>query len=286
MIRILIAPTTFEILASQDGQNPYIHSDGPLSKTKACTQHASLARTLSESRVYTLNPTTVFLPDIVFSANAGLALPRLASPCVLLPNMKYAQRKDELPFLQTMFQSLRIRTIPYPGKEPFEGQAELKWFHGGRKAVCGYGHRSTRKTFKELDAFFKQLYGIRNAPELLILPIASEDFYHLDFAMFEYAKDSSEVNRCIVHRRAFSTTSLQRLRTFLGHDNVTVLDTEDTFCLNAIADGPHMITHTLTDPTLKRRLETWTGLRVLQVPITEFEKSGGSVRCMVLDILA
>jgi N-dimethylarginine dimethylaminohydrolase len=284
MIRILIAPTTFEILPSQDGQNPYIHEED-LSKKKAQTQHASLARTLSKAYVYTLPPITVSLPDIVFTANAGLALPRLASPCVLLPNMKYAQRKDELPYLHTMFQSLGIQTIPYLGKEPFEGQAELKWFHGGRKAVCGYGHRSTRKTFTELDTFFKRLYGIRNAPELLILPLASEDYYHLDIAMFEYAKDSLEVNRCIVHERAFSTKSLQRLRAFLGYDNVMVLDTEDAFCLNAIADGPHMITHKLTDPTLKRRLETWTGLRVLQVPTTEFEKSGGSVRCMVLDVV-
>jgi len=64
-----------------------------------------------------------------------------------------------------------------------------------------------------------------------------------------------------------------------------VIDTADSFCLNAIIDGPNMITHKLTDPSLKPLFEAKTGRRVIEVPTTEFEESGGSVRCMTLDIL-
>jgi N-dimethylarginine dimethylaminohydrolase len=54
--------------------------------------------------------------------------------------------------------------------------------------------------------------------------------------------------------------------------------------LNAVHDGPNLITHKLTDPSLKERLESITGLKVKQIDTTQFEKSGGSVRCMTLTL--
>jgi N-dimethylarginine dimethylaminohydrolase len=279
MIRLLIAPTTFEILPMQHGQNPYIAAKDTTNTKIVKTEHNKLVRTLSKSVLYTL-PVTKALPDIVFVANGGLALPRLKSPLILLPNMKFPQRKVELPFLRNMLAELGVATMEYPGHEPFEGQAELKWFDGGRKDVCGYGHRSTLKTFKELDAFFKKLYGPTQSPELLVLELTSADYYHLDVAMCEY-----DGTKCLVHKRSMSPTSMRRLKAFLGPANVTVIDTPDSFCLNAVIDGSQMITHRLTDPTLKPLFERLTGRRVVQVPTTEFEKSGGSVRCMTLDLL-
>jgi N-dimethylarginine dimethylaminohydrolase len=216
------------------------------------------------------------LPDIVFMANSGLSLPRLRNPLILLPRMKFPHRQQELPLLKSLFQHLGVPTLDYPGVEPFEGQAELQWFDGGRKAVCGYGFRSTKQTYVELDRLFTTLYG-KEKPELLVLKIASPDFYHLDVAMLNYD------NRCIVHRRAFSDTSLRKLERFLGKQNVTVLETPDRFCLNAIVDGSRLITHKLTDPSLKPLLHKWTGRTVHEIDVSEFEKSGGSVRCLVLD---
>jgi N-dimethylarginine dimethylaminohydrolase len=262
----------------QHGQNPYIATRPHIQNEKAATQHKELATVFEHRIICTLPDTKVRLPDIVFVANGGLALPRLRPPLVLLPNMKFAQRKAELPFLRDMFLQLGIPTMDYPGSEPFEGQAELKWFDGGRRAICGYGHRSTRRTFNELDTLFKQLYGSA-APELLVLPLASADYYHLDVAMCEY-----DDTKCLVHARAFSPASMRQLKTFLGSDNVTVIDTKDSFCLNAVLDDSVMITHHLTDPALAPLFEKVTGRRIVQMPTTEFEKSGGSVRCMTLDL--
>ena len=290
MRRLLIEPSTFEILPIQDKQNPYIEIKHHVNRARVAQQHEELVQTLAKGPngviVYRLpSPLSVKLPDIVFTANGALSLPRLAEPLILLPIMKYPQRKAELPFLSTMFAALGIRTMDYPGREPFEGQAELKWFDGGRKAVCGYGHRSTKRTFEELDELFGTLYGPNKKPTLLVLPLASADYYHLDVAMCEYAPSGSlTITKCLVHKRAFSDASHAALRAFLGPENVTVLDTIDSFCLNAVIDGPIMITHKLTDPALKPLFERLTGRRVVQVPTTEFEKSGGSVRCMTLDI--
>ena len=268
----------------QHGQNPYIDVHHDIRNKTVANEHKALIAALQNPLIYHLPVTKTHLPDIVFVANGGLALPRLGQPLILLPNMKWPQRQAELPFLRQMYASLGLPMMEYPGKEPFEGQAELKWFYGGRKAVCGYGHRSTRKTFTELATLFKRLYGTR-APELLVLPLASADYYHLDVAMCEYPNAAGVIDRCIVHRRALSPASHKRLAAFLGPSKVTVLDTEDSFCLNAVIDGPNMITHKLTDPVLKPMFERLTGRRVIEVPTQEFERSGGSVRCMTLDLL-
>ncbi len=280
MIRVFIDASTFDILPIQYNENPYIDINSHQSKHKSIKQHENLVQsfTASPTIVCKLPRHSAPLSDIVFCADAGLSLPRLGRPLLLLPSMKYKHRQDELPYLKHFFKSIQLDTIDYPGNEPFEGQAELKWFHGGRKAVCGYGYRSTKKTFVELDRLFQKLYG-KEKPELLMIRLVSPLYYHLDIAMLEY-----DDKRCIVHRRAISAASLRKLEHFLGKEHVTVLDTPDSFCLNAVVDGTHLITHKLTEPHLKSKLESITGLTVKQVDTSEFEKSGGSVRCMTLDI--
>ena len=281
MIRILISASSFEILPIQDGQNPYINVsyDATAHKHRIENEHARVvhAFTASPTILCELPARTAHLPDIVFMANAGLSLPRLSHPLLLLPNMKYKQRNAELPYLRTIYKKIGLPVLEYPGKEPFEGQAELKWFDGGRKAICGYGHRSTKQTFVELDRLFQTLYGSDN-PELLVIRLISPDYYHLDVAMLEYD------NKCIVHKRSVTPASLRKIEAFLGKQNVTILDTTDSFCLNAIVDGAHLLTHRLTDPTLKPLFESLTGRSVKQVDTSEFEKSGGSIRCMTLDV--
>jgi len=282
MIRVFIDASHFEILPIQHGQNPYIYESYDANKCQQIIkkQHTNVvnAFTASPSIVGTLPVVTCPLPDIVFMANAGLSLPRLSKPLLLLPNMKYKQRQDELPYLKKIYHDMKLQTVDYPGKEPFEGQAELKWFDGGRKAICGYGHRSTKQTFVELDQFFEKIYGAHK-PELLMVCLVSSYYYHLDVAMLEY-----DDTKCIIHKHSVTPTTLRRIERFLGKENVTVINTTDSFCLNAVIDGSHLITHKLSDPSLKKKLESLTHRTVKEIDTSEFEKSGGSVRCMTLDI--
>jgi N-dimethylarginine dimethylaminohydrolase len=281
MIRVCIEPNTFEITSMQDKQNPYIDVHSTVNRREVEKEHHALTRQFI-SPVYIYKAEATRLPDLVFVANGGLSLPRLPEPCVLLPYMKYSQRKRELPFLRMMFRELGVQTIDFPGSSlaPFEGQAELKWFHGGTLAVGGYGHRSTKKSFEILTTLLTRIYTHHGLtpPKILAIPLESDDYYHLDVAMLEYG------NQCIVHKRAFSEHSLTLLRKFLGPKNVHVLDTKDSFCLNSIVDGNTLITHKITDAKAKRALASLTGLRIKEVDTTEFERSGGSVRCMTLDI--
>ena len=281
MLRVAIEPNTFIIKKSQDNQNPYCHHS-PIDKKTVKRQHDELLKELPALLSVKVEP-HVSVSDIVFVANGGLSLPRLSYPAVILPYMKYAQRKRELSYLKALFQALGVKNISFPGSQdaPFEGQAELKWFHGGTKAICGYGYRSTEKTFQILERLLTQIYmaeGLR-PPELLVVPIECFDYYHLDVAMLEY-----DDTKCILHKKAFSVKSIGKIKKFLGAANVTVLDTLDSFCLNAVVDGKRLVTHKLQEVGLKERLEKITGKQIHQVDTSEFEKSGGSVRCMVLDI--
>lgn len=281
MMRLMVDdPYTYEILPMQKGQNPYIdiQYDAAHNKTTISTQYHRVLASFREILLGPLPPRDVHLPDIVFVANGGLSLPRLGRALVVLPNMKFPQRQAELPSLREMFRILGIPTVDYPGREPFEGQAELKWFHGGKRCIGGYGHRASKKAFDELAVFFRKVYGA-DAPEMLVVRLASPEFYHLDVAMFEH-----DDSKCILHRGAFSAASLKKIEQFLGADNVCVIDTDDHFCLNAVIDGDRVITHHLTDPKIKPLIEERTGRTVHQCATTEFEKSGGSVRCMTLDV--
>jgi len=276
-MRLLIKPTTFEILDIQRGQNNYIEfpePKGTITK-KALKQHASLAEKVTDAVVYEINGTPT-LPDLVFVANGGFRL--WGIPLVILPNMKFQQRKDELPHLKNIFKDIGITTVEFPSSDPFEGQAEAKWFNEGKLLVCGYGHRSTKKSFKVLGGMLKTIYEANGvaAPKLLVLPLESSDYYHLDVAMLEFG------DSCIVHKRAFSAASIKKLKAAIN-GTVHIIDTNDSFCLNAVVQGNELLTHKVSD-SVKKELEDITGLKVVQNDTSVFEKSGGSVRCMIFDL--
>jgi N-dimethylarginine dimethylaminohydrolase len=275
---VSIKPTTFEVTPGQYGQNEYIDINARIDRTKFMKQHKELENAFSSIITYTLNDVHESLPDIVFIANGGLSLPRI-SRTIILPNMKYEQRKRELPYLMGIYNDLGLNMIPFPN-EIFEGQAELKWFHGGTLAVGGYGFRSTRKSFTVLNKLLSSIYSQKGLqpPKLLVLKLEDPLYYHLDVAMLEY-----DDTKCIVHKKAFSAESIASLKKFLGSKNVSVIDVEDSICLNAVVDGDTLVTHKL-DKKDKKLLEDLTKRKVHEVNTSEFEKSGGSVRCMTLQI--
>lgn len=283
MRHILIKPTTFGIHPYQINQNPYIIPSHQVMK-RAMKEHSELVSKVAGADVYTVakadHANQVDIPDIVFVANGGFSLRGLPEPIVVLPQMKYKQRKDELPFLMEIFADQGLNMVEFPSDEPFEGQAEAKWFHGTDLLICGYGHRSTKKSFDVLDSLLKKIYKLygKKSPKILALPLESADYYHLDVAMLEFGDDS-----CIVHKRAFSPASIKKLEKALGKRKVHVIDTDDKFCLNAVVQGRMLFTH-IVSKEVKDYLEKITGLKIVQTNTDVFEKSGGSVRCMIMDI--
>jgi N-dimethylarginine dimethylaminohydrolase len=87
-------------------------------------------------------------------------------------------------------------------------------------------------------------------------------------------------------KQAFSSQDIQRIKTFLGPSNVLVLDTPDLFLCNSIVLKDRILVNKPMIPDLAtyRQIEAFTGKKIHVLDTSEFNKSGGGIRCMVLAI--
>jgi N-dimethylarginine dimethylaminohydrolase len=180
MLRISIEPNTFNLYGYQDKENIYLDASKKINIKKAYEQYTRLSKAFHTMVSYTIKDAHDDISDIIFVANGGLSIPGIPNT-IILPYMKYRHRQEELPYLKRMYKDLGLHTIQFPGNAStvFEGQAELKWFHGGTKAICGYGFRATKKAFSVLKKLLDNLYKKHGlAPlEILTIPIASPNYY-------------------------------------------------------------------------------------------------------------
>jgi len=278
MYHITVSPDTFELTKTQEGQNPYIDLTATPDPQTAARQHNNLLDELNRNVHFKLK-TKSHIPDMVFVASLGLSLPRLPEPVVVLPNMRFSSRKRELRYAKEIFEDLRIKTVALPKDCVFEGQGETKWFDSGQLLVVGYGFRSSKETVTALRTLLTEVYNSYGVtpPTVLGVKLKSPDFYHLDMAMLAYSPTGA-----IVQERAFSPATVDRLRQEIG--TVTVAKTEDRFAMNAIVEQDKIICHAPMDPAIKTLLEGLSGLPLVECDVSEFEKSGGSIRCLVFDV--
>jgi N-dimethylarginine dimethylaminohydrolase len=281
MYHITIKPETYSFDKELVDQHPYCEKHTKIDKQEAYRQHKTLCLNLENTLKFAMYRKDEFLPDIVFISSAGLSLPRLPEPLIILPNMKYAQRKAELPYIKEIFKELKIKTIDFPDKAPFEGQSECKWFHGGDLLIVGYGFRNNKETVNTLKNLLTEIYTTYGLvpPTVLGIRLKIFDYYRLDMAMLE----TSELS-CIIHVNSIKDRDLYKLEKELGKSHIKIIDTYDKFCLNSVINGDSLLTHKLHNPELKRFLEMETGKTVVEIDTSEYEKTGGSVRCLVFDI--
>jgi N-dimethylarginine dimethylaminohydrolase len=190
--------------------------------------------------------------------------------------MKYISRAKETPFIKKQMVKLGIKTVQFPRTEVFEGQGESKWFLEGKLLVLGYGYRSTANTVKLLQHILDRIYSSYNVypPLVLGVKMAHPNFYHLDIALCPISE-----NCCLLHEG--SITSTKKLEKFI---DVVVMKTTDPFALNMVVMPTKIITHKLKYPRDKQFIEKHTHKPVVEVDVSEFEKSGGSVSCMTFKL--
>jgi N-dimethylarginine dimethylaminohydrolase len=216
------------------------------------------------------------MPDIVFVANAGLVLPRLPEKVIIMSHMKFPSRQKETAPLKKAFDEIGFKTVDFPN-EVFEGQGEAHWFHNGRLLLVGYGQRCTAKSVTMLRRLIGQIYrsyGVE-PPMVIGVQLESPYLYHLDMAML-----AVNATTAVVHEAAFSKASIRKLKTFVKLAQIRV---DDPFCLNGICTASKLYVHTL-NPAIYNLLKAITGLAIVENDVSEFEKAGGSVRCMVLSV--
>ena len=159
MYRIAIKPTTFNLTNDIIDQHPYGKKDSKVNLKDASIQHETLMQHIPKVIEFSVKKTPD-VPDLVFFASAGLSLPRLPEAVVILPWMKFTQRRNEIIYKKEIFDDLQVKTVQFPGHEnaPFEGQVETKWFQNGAILAVGYGYRSSKDSVALLQKLINEIY--------------------------------------------------------------------------------------------------------------------------------
>jgi N-dimethylarginine dimethylaminohydrolase len=257
---LMCAPDYFDI---EYEINPWMHLDDQVDPKRARHQWEQLHRTYVDRlgwKVELIAPVE-HLPDMVFTANGGLVI----DGKVALPRFRQPEREGETPYFQSWFRAYDL-TMFQP-KHDFEGEGDaLVW----RDFIfAGFPWRSDRPVHREIGEYFGR--------RVVSLQLTDARFYHLDTALTIVDDDT-----VALYPRAFTAQSLAALASVVPH----IIEATDrdamAYGLNAISDGTNIVLSDgavdLHDVYRKR------GMNVCPTPISEFQKSGGGVKCLTLEL--
>lgn len=207
------------------------------------------------------------MPDMVFTANAGLVA-AFSGKKVILSRFMHKERQGEEQYYEKWFREHGYHCHSVPSGSAFEGAGDAVFYKD--RMLIGYGFRTD----------FSSLHHVGEIMEMEYLPLEliNRHFYHLDTCL-QYIED---VNLIIYYPDAFSPESIKKIED-LPSDILRLSDKDAfSFVCNSISIGRNLLLYECSK-TLSDKLREY-GLKIIKIDVSEFLKSGGSVRCMVLSI--
>lgn len=205
------------------------------------------------------------VPDMVFTANAGLVLDKT----VVLSRFLHKERQGEEPFFRQWFEEQGFTVRELPKDLPFEGAGDALLDRERRWLWAGYGFRSNINS----HSLISQWLDI----EVLSLRLTDERFYHLDTCFCPLS------NGCLLYYpAAFDTYSRRMIEMRIPEEKRIEIEESDAvnFACNAVNIHQTIILNQASK-ALRCRLET-LGLEIIETPLTEFLKAGGAAKCLTL----
>lgn len=201
------------------------------------------------------------LPDLVFTANAGLVYhKRFFTSC-----FRHEVRAKETPHFNAWFESQGFSVERLPEDVYFEGAGDALFC--GSTLFAGYRIRSDVRGHQHLG----QTLGCQVLPLELVDP----RFYHLDTCFCPLAPGSA-----LWFPGAFDRYGQKVIESHIATLIPVVEDEAARFACNAVVVGKTVVVNAGSDQ-LKRDLEKH-GFNVLATDLGEFIKSGGSAKCLTL----
>lgn len=241
--------------------NPWMKREVPSDRQLAAQQWTALKSILTElgADIRLMDPVPG-LPDLVFTANAGLVW----KDVVFLPNFRHGPRQGETPVDEEWFRAQGFVTEKLPDGMHFEG--------AGDALFCGdtlYGGYLIRSNASALQWLGKRM-GCRVIP----LQLVDERYYHVDTCFCPLAPDIA-----IYFPDAFDHYGKTVLRT-ISRPIAAVPEEAARFACNAVVVGKHVVMNTGC-PRLEDELAR-AGFTPHATPLDEFLKAGGSAKCLTL----
>jgi len=203
------------------------------------------------------------LPDLVFTANAGLIYKDL----FICSRFRYGERQGEAPIFARWFADHGYRVEETPDGHYFEGAGDALFC--GETLFAGYRFRSDARCILWL--------GERLGVEALPLELVDPRYYHLDTCFCPLDAETAiyfpgafdEYGRSVLEAR------IPNLLEVSGEEAVS-------FSCNAVVLGRSVVLNEGA-PKLARALER-QGFQPIPLRLTEFIKAGGSAKCLTFRI--
>lgn len=241
--------------------NPWMDRTVPSDKAKSSQQWTALRDLLIGLGVdLRILPAVKGLPDLVFTANAGLVW----NDTVFLSSFRHAARQGETPVDEKWFQQQGFKTVSLPPHLYFEGAGDALFC--GDTLFAGYLVRS--------DASAMQWLGREMNCRVIPLQLVDEHYYHLDTCFCPLNPTTA-----IYYPAAFDDYARRALSQI---PNLIPVEPDEAsrFACNAVVVGQNVVMNTGC-PKLEQSLVD-AGFTPHGTPLDEFLKAGGSAKCLTL----
>lgn len=242
--------------------NPWMRREVAVDTDKAIDQWHRLVATLTEAgaEVELMQP-QAHVPDLVFTANAGLVSGELFIPS----RFRHPERQPETPLDVEWFRGSGYRVQPLAEGLDHEGAGDALPFAG--TLLSGYRFRSDINATGELTT----LLGV----PVRAIELVDRRLYHLDLTFCPL-----DDRHAICAPTGWDTYG-RRVIASLVPEPLYLDEAEAlTFCANSIVVGETVVMPACP-PRVGRELEAW-GFDVVVSPVDEFLKAGGGCRCLTL----
>lgn len=201
------------------------------------------------------------LPDMVFTANAGLTIGKKFVPS----NFRHQERAGEAPYFAKWMEAHGYEVIWLPDDYYFEGEGDALF--GGDVLFCGYKFRSDVKSHHKVA----EMFGCLSVSVELVDP----RFYHIDTCFCPLPDGGA-----FWFPAAFDEYGQRAIREQIK-DLIDVPEEEAThFSCNAVVLDRQIVLPEGA-PKLVRQLQE-RGFECHPLPMSEFLKAGGACKCLTM----
>jgi len=243
--------------------NPWMKLSSKADNSLAIQQWNYLVKELESLNVEVVRiPPEDNLPDMVFTANAGVLLYNY----IILSNFKHEERQGEKAFFKKWFEDNNIKVIEITKGIRFEGAGDC--LVKDHTAFMGYGFRTDQ------EAYYDNIWDILEVNSFR-LKLLDPYFYHLDTCFCPLNN-----KQILVYPEAFDKNDMIHLRR--NDFELLCVPKEDArkFACNAVLVGDHILIPKGCDET--KDILTQNYYIVHELDMSEFIKAGGACKCLTM----
>ncbi|MEY2545008.1 MAG: hypothetical protein QOG48_125 [Verrucomicrobiota bacterium] len=225
-------------------------------------QWKNLYETLSklDTKIH-LVPPQPKLPDMVFTANAGLAIGKRFIPS----NFRHQERAGEAPFFVDWMEKFGYETTWLPKNLYFEGEGDALF--AGDALFCGYKFRSDIQSHRAVADLLGCL--------VISVELVDPRFYHIDTCFcplpdgsgFWFPAAFDEYGQRTIRDHVSELIDVPEEEAIHFSCNAVVLDRQIV-----LPEGAPKLVATLQE----------RGYQCQQLPMSEFLKAGGACKCLTM----